>query len=507
MKKWWIACTVLILVAVLTMPAMAGEAQPFKGRKITVSAGAGGRKAGVSGDLYEWREKWQELSGAELDIVEIPSGEHLEKIIVDNMTGTHRFDASIVGSFWYGALIAEDFIIPTEQWHNDPRMPKWPKDLMSGQERLYKWGGKWYGVPFDHDGQALYYRKDILNDPKWKAAFKKEKGYDLPVPPKTLDQLIDVSGFFNGKDWNGDGQPDSGIAMHLKVGGQGMYHFMTFSAPLTVLPGGKVDRYHNVYDFDPETMEPLVNDPGHVKALEMLIKLAKTGPDAQMGWSLREAWTHFLTGKAVFCFTWGDLGALAQQKDSVVKGKLGVGLMPGSYEIWDGSKKEFVKLKDINVVGNTTGGSWHGVIMKASKNQDVAYHLLAFHATKEVSQWAAATGWDARDPGRKSQFVKPYGEMEVSEYVKFDWDAEDAKAYSKAYHDVFSQKTMLPYLRIKGALEYWTALDRNLSEAMIGRMKPKEALDRCAKDWNETTERLGKKEQLKMYRESIGYTP
>ena len=228
MKKWWIACTVLILVAVLSMPAMAGQAQPFKGRKITVSAGAAGRKAGVSGDLYEWREKWQELSGAELEIVEIPSGEHLEKIVVDNMTGAHRFDASIVGAFWYGTLIAEGFIIPTEQWHNDPRMPKWPKDLMSGQERLYKWGGKWYGVPFDHDGQALYYRKDILNDPKWKAAFKKEKGYDMPVPPKTLDQLIDVSGFFNGKDWNGDGQPDSGIAMHLNVGGQGMYHFMTF---------------------------------------------------------------------------------------------------------------------------------------------------------------------------------------------------------------------------------------------------------------------------------------
>jgi len=58
-------------------------------------------------------------------------------------------------------------------------------------------------------------------------------------------------------------------------------------------------------------------------------------------------------------------------------------------------------------------------------------------------------GLGCQDPGRKSQFVKPYGEMEASEYVKFDWNAEDATAYSKAYHDVFSQKTMLPYLRIK----------------------------------------------------------
>jgi len=283
MKRCAIVGLSVVLLVVFCGLANAGE-QPFKGKKLTVSVNAGGRKASNSGDLYEWREKWEALSGAQLEIVEIPAGEHLEKIIVDNMTGANRFDASIIGSFWYGTLIAEGFIIPTEQFHNDPRMPKWPKDLMPGQEKLYKWGGKWYGVPFDHDGQALYYRKDILNDPKWKAAFKKEKGYDLPVPPKTIEQLIDVSGFFNGKDWNGDKQPDSGIAMHLKVGGQGMYHFMTFSAPLTVLPGEKVDRYHNVYDFDPETMEPLVNDPGHVRALEMLIKLAKTGPDAQTGW-------------------------------------------------------------------------------------------------------------------------------------------------------------------------------------------------------------------------------
>ena len=133
--------------------------------------------------------------------------------------------------------------------------------------------------------------------------------------------------------------------------------------------------------------------------------------------------------------------------------------------------------------------------------------LLAFHATKKVSQWAAATGWDARDPGRKCQFVKPWGEMEVSEYVDFGWNAEDAELYSKAYAECFNSKTMLPYLRIRGAFEYWVALDRNLSEAMIGRMTAKEALDRCARDWKQITNRLGKDEQLKFYRESIGYQP
>jgi len=505
MRRFVIYSICIIFVFALIGTALAQR--PFEGKKIAVTCNASGRKAGVSGDLYEWREEWEKMTGAKLDIVEIPMPAHLEKIIIDGMTGAYNYDGYFIGAWWYGRLIAEDFIIPTDKWYDDPKMPKWPKDLMRGQEMLYKWGEKWYGIPFDHDGQVLYYRKDILNDKKWQAAFKKEYGYDMPVPPKTLDQLYDISKFFDGKDWNGDGKPDSGIAMHLKVGGQGMFHFMSYSAPICVLPGPKVDRYHNVYDFDPETMEPLVNDPGHVRALEMLYKLARTGPAAQFGWALREAWTHFLTGKAIFCFTWGDLGALAQEPGSGVQGKLGISIMPGSYEVWDGSKKKFVEFKEPNEVGNVTGGSWHGVISKFTKNPDVVYHFMAFHATKKVSQWAAATGWDARDPGRKCQFVKPWGDMVASDYVKLGWNAEDAIEYSKAYYDNFNRKTILPYLRIRGALEYWVALDRNLSEAMIGRMTPKEALDRCAKDWNAITDRLGRKEQLKLYREAIGYTP
>lgn len=56
-----------------------------------------------------------------------------------------------------------------------------------------------------------------------------------------------------------------------------------------------------------------------------------------------------------------------------------------------------------------------------------------------------------------------------------------------------------------GTEEYWRALDQNLSETMIGRMQPKEALDRTYKEWNEITERRGKAKQLKQYQEAVGY--
>ena len=64
---------------------------------------------------------------------------------------------------------------------------------------------------------------------------------------------------------------------------------------------------------------------------------------------------------------------------------------------------------------------------------------------------------------------------------------------------------MLPYLRINGTEEYWRALDQNLSETMIGRLTPKEALDNTAEEWAKITDRRGKEDQLKQYQESIGY--
>ena len=77
--------------------------------------------------------------------------------------------------------------------------------------------------------------------------------------------------------------------------------------------------------------------------------------------------------------------------------------------------------------------------------------------------------------------------------------------YLDAYHKNFFADQMLPYLRINGTEEYWRALDQNLSETMIGRMKPKEALDRTYKEWNEITERRGKSKQLEQYQQAVGY--
>lgn len=484
--------------------------KPFEGQTITVQTLKAGPKGGVSGPLYEWRPVWEELSGAKLNIVETPFGDVYPKMMLDLQNGTGTYDATIVGAFWYGDIVPSGFSLPVDDMRKSGKFPKWSYDDMPDNlKNLYTWEGVGYGVPFDADAQELYYRRDVLTDPKWQAEFKKELGYDMPVPPTTWQQVLDISKFFNGKNWDaGDAEPDSGMVLHLKVGEQGHFHFQSLSASFAITPGDKVDSTHNVYWFDPVDMKPLINSPGHVKALEFLGELNKTGPAAQVGWSLGEAWDYFLRGKSVFVFSWADVGALCEDtQSSKIKGKCATAMLPSSNEYYDMEKKQFVKTDNPGRVGNNTGGSWHGVISAFSKNPEATYSFLSLMAIKPVSKLFATRGWDGPDPAMKYQMLEPVGEMKLSDYEAAGWDAADIKDYIKAIEDNFSAKTRLDYLRIPGTFEYWDILDKNLSAALTGQSTPQAALDATAAAWEQVTDRIGRDKQIKDYGAAIGYKP
>jgi multiple sugar transport system substrate-binding protein len=398
--------------------------------------------------------------------------------------------------------------VPIDDYMASGEYPQWSYDVMPQSLRnLYTWQGTGYGVLNDADGQVLYYRRDALSNPEHQAAFKAEYGYDLPVPPKTWQQLLDIAKYFNGKNWDtGDPEPDSGMVLHLKVGEQGHYHFQSLSAPFVITPGDKVDQYHNVYWFDPTDMTPLINSPGHVKALEFLQELHKTGPSAQVGWSLGEAWDYFLRGKSVFVFSWGDVGALCQDPArSKIQGNCASAVLPSSTEYWDHENQTWVKNDNPQLVGNTTGGSWHGVVSAFSDQPEAAYSFLSLMAIKPVSKWLATYGWDGVDPGYSYQMLEPVGEAKLEDYVKAGWDEADVKDYLQAYYDNFNAPTILTYLRIEGAPEYWDIMDKNLSAAMAGQKTAQQALDDTAAAWEEITDRLGRDKILQQYQEAIGY--
>jgi multiple sugar transport system substrate-binding protein len=487
---------------------IAGGDQAFAGTHVTLLTHDEGVKGPISGPIQALKPVWEELTGGTLEVVLVPIGELYAQMMLDLQQGTRHYDAVVVPAFFYGDLIAGQYIVPVEPFMTSGRHPRWSYDSMPPSlHMLYSWEGVGYGVLNDADGQILYYRRDVLNDPDQQAAFKAAVGYDLPVPPKTWQQVLDIARFFDGKNWDHhDDRPDSGMVLHLKAGEQGHYHFQSLSASFAITPGDRVDRTHNVYWFDPGTMKPLINGPGHVAALELLLQLAEYGPGEQIGWRLPQAWEYFLRGKAVMMFTWGDLGALCQDATrSQIKGNCAATVLPGSTRHWDLATGDWAETPDPVPVGNTTGGSWHGVVMAQSRNQEAAYSFLSLMAIPPVSLWNVEHGWTGVDPGFRHQLVPPWGDARLADYIKAGWDQADVRDYLDAFGANYNAPVRLDYLRIRGTPEYWSVLDRELAAALGHRKSAQQALDDVAAAWEQITDRLGRDEQRRAYQAAIGF--
>lgn len=468
---------------------------PFAGQAVHVLVHADQ----ISAPLYEVKDEYEAATGVTLHISAVPFDEHFATFMTDLSNGGGRYDASIAGAWWLGELVEGGYVMPYDRYYKDPRFPRWDfDDVLPAPRALLSYAGKKYMVANDHDGQVMYYRRDLFANAQHQAAFRQKYGYALDVP-KTWDQFRDIAEYFNGRDMMGDGVPGAGVVMHLKVGAQGMFHFMSFSAPFVIGPTNP-----KLYWFDPRTMKPLVESPGHVKALEALVDLVKFGPREMLGWDLRQSWDHFLAGHAALTFSWGDLGALAQEEGSKIRGKIGAAPIPGTRRYYSIAQQRWVDSERPNLVGNVTGGSWAGVISRFSKAPEATYYLLALMASKPKSQVYAARGWDGVDPGRFSHFLPPQGSAKIGDYVGAGWDEADVRQYLQAYYANFDNPRQLPYLRILGTFSYWQALDLHLAEAVSGQLSPQAALKAAAVDFEEITLRLGRERQKRTYRSSLG---
>ncbi|HSW08304.1 ABC transporter substrate-binding protein [Aquabacterium sp.] len=453
----------------------------------------------IATPVLEVREEFEAATGATLKTVQVGSMELFDHFYADVTHRTGRYDSFLASAWWLGELVAGDHLLPYDKYHKDPRFPQWDiEDVLPAPRALLSYGDRKYMVANDHDGQVLYYRRDLLADAQHKKAFQQKFHYPLQVP-RTWQQFRDMAEYFNGQDLNGDGVPDHGLSLPLKASNQGMFHFMSLSASFVIGPSNP-----RLYWFDPQSMQPLIESPGHVRALQTLVDLVQFGPREMLGWEPGRSWDHFLAGRAALSFSWGDLGALAQQQGSQVKGKVGTAALPGSTEYYSIASGRWMRTELPNRVGNTTGGSWAGVIAKHSKAPAATYFLLALLATKDKSMAYAARGSDGIDPGRRYHFLPPDGSARVKAYLQAGWDEADVRDYLHAYHDTFSNPLQLPYLRIPGTYSYWQAFNQHLAEAAAGRVSPQAALKATALSFEETTLRLGRDAQRRAYRASLG---
>lgn len=184
---------------------------------ITVTNRKGWRSTeGIKANLPQF----EKATGIKVNWIDIPPGELTAKTLAELEARTGAFDV-IMASVEFDLAAYYRYLIPLDEFI----VKKWGsvaafKRLISPEAaRAIVWEGKVYYIPFHGNVQFLIYRKKLFEDPAERAAFKKRFGYDLPTPPKTIKELVDVAVFFT--------RPEKNLwGLGIPLGGKYPQHFL-----------------------------------------------------------------------------------------------------------------------------------------------------------------------------------------------------------------------------------------------------------------------------------------
>jgi len=404
--------------------------------------------------------KWEQLTGCKVKVVEVPTAEMFTKIMQEHRAGTGAYDALNVIPAWMpdlaqaGALEVLDPYVDKYGYRNELKTiaPTYRDNQMTVN-------GKIYGFPDDGDVFVMYYRKDIFARADLQKAFKAKHGYDLAVP-KTWKQFDEIGAFLT------EALKKDGIygASFFREPGYGNFMFQ--------------ERFRNEGGrFFDANMKATINSPAGVKVLSDWVAENKWMPPGVEKFGFVENLAVFLQGQSAMTISWPPYGrfaagylanekALSWVPKSTVAGKVGYAMPPGGHP--------------------QLAAGFALSVASASKQKEQAYLFIQWLNSEEVSGERVKLPYALRDPFRDSHFTDPG-------YVKL-WP--DAKEYLAALQA--GSKTGLLDLSLIQTDKYEEALRQGISRLWAGE-DPKKILDDVAKQWDDTTKRVGVDKQKAVY--------
>ncbi len=463
---------VLVVLLILGV-VIVGMSFPAFGKKlfnnVTITAFC---DAGHNALPFQWYQKDFEKVGIHVKLATAPFANVYEKLKSEFIAQTGAYDLIVFFPMYLGEFAGMGYIKPLDQYAKiwNPNM----KDVAKGFRLLYDYyGGHLYTLPYDGDVLSLYYRKDLFNNPEEKAAFKKKYGKELK-PPQTWDDVELLAKFFTRKK----GQKLAGKVLKSDFYGyaflaqRGSFAYAWWLAEFASKGG--------VY-FD-ENMRPMINTEAGVESLKRVIRLMKYSPPDVLSYGYPELLHALIGGRIAMCLQWPCNWKKGNDPtQSKVVGKLGIMHVPGV--IRNGKLVYRAPMP----CGRVLAVSSYSRHPKAA--YWVARYLSVVKGLADVS-----TPKTGLDPYAYSQFNDPKAFAEFA-------PVKEAKEYLAALKQNLDHG--FPDLNIPGSAEYIDTLEVYLGKAYDGKMQPKEALDAAARKWEATTKRLGKKRQIRIYRDML----
>lgn len=485
MKKRFLVFLVLVFTVIMILSASGSATKPFEGQTVIVAVGSF-----MSTGATMFEKEWEEKTGAKLEVVEIPFGDLYQRLFASFSIGSDEFDIAIYASNWIPEFAMNGYILSLEKYY--PQKDNWDQVLPKTQKVMFFLGER-YSVPMDGDVIFGYYRKDALENPEYQAKFKEKYDYDLAVPA-TWEQYRDIAEFFTGWDWTGDGKDDYGVLEALGPKDVGPFILTSRAAAYAANPNVPGSLF-----FDPDTMEPSISNPGWVKAVEDWIEIKKFGPPEIITYGGGAMRGNYVAGNYALAIDWGDTGIGAQDETaSIVKGKLGYFVLPGSTKVWNIKTNQWDEFDIPQQAPYLGWGGWHASIASSSKVADAAWDFLNFIDSTENSFKAVTNPATARNPYRTNHFE------DLSAWENSLVGYEDPGPYLAAQLDSMMHPNAQFDLRIPKAGRYFEVLDNWVQQALAGQMTAEEALKKAAEEWNRITADAGLEQQKKFYRDLYG---
>jgi multiple sugar transport system substrate-binding protein len=397
-----------------------------------------------------------------------------------------KYDLACYGSMWIADL--QPYLAPIPQSMLDSAQYR---DVMPHYKRIAMWGDVPYQVPIDGDRHSLQYRRDLLEDPAFRAEYRRRTGRTLAVPT-TWKELNEIARFFQGRTL-ADGKKVWGITevtvSDALLGNQ----FIKRAAPYAKHPDVGGGFY-----FDLDTMEPLVNTPGWVEALQDFVDAQDLYPPGGNTFSFFDVISTFGRGDAVFSDSWDDPFVQAMEPGSSLRSKVAVALSPGSHRVWNRKAGRWDDFPEANRVPYIAYG-WTCAVSRDALHPDASFDFLGYFSNPENHAADLAVGRFGINPFRGS-------DLDVAFWTtRAGWDEVASRSYVETLSAQARARNRILDLRIHLGQQYVEALAVGVYRALTRRESPQAALDKVAERWRELTRRVGVERQREAYRPLVRF--
>jgi multiple sugar transport system substrate-binding protein len=441
---------------------------------------------------------WEAYTGAKIKWIDLAQADYNARLQQSIATGTADFDILEMGAPFEGDMGVKDLLSD---------MPDWVKTQIDFDDYVDylkppvgTWNGKIHRVTIDSDCHTINIRTDVFSDPdlgkQW-ADWKDKAGLVAWGVPKTWQQVQQVTKFLKGK----------------KVKGKEVYGFLDQPKPWGgfqfYFTGSRATAYAKYpgeknWLFD-ENMKPLVNNPAWVRAIQDIVEALPSEPPDQINADPgTTAFQQFLPGTGSLLEWWGDIGSMARTSDtSTIGDVVDFDILPGSDDVYNFRKGQWEKLASgPNQAPNMAYLGWGIYVMKKvdsdPKRQKAAWSAAAHLGGKDLSMWTAAY------PSGFQPYRKSHTNLDL--WALAGYDKKYIGSYMKSQSDSYNHPNSAIEPRIPGIFQYYSIAEDELQKTFAGKQTAQQGADNVAAAWDKLTDKLGRENQVKYYRISMGLT-